>query len=185
MATVIGGMTMSLDGFVADEHGDSGALYQDLAALHGTDYLDAMIAETGAVVMGRRSFEMPDDPDSIADAYEFQVPLFIVTTHPPARHPRENDRLTFTFVTDGPESAVRRAKAAAGDRAVQIVGGARLGEQLLVAGLVDEIRVDVMPVFLGAGTRLFDDPRLAGVTLERIEVTEIGPRTSLRFRVLR
>ncbi|BFU43441.1 dihydrofolate reductase family protein [Krasilnikovia sp. MM14-A1004] len=185
MAKVIGGMTISLDGFVADEHGDSGGLYQDLAALHGTDYMDEMIAEAGAVVMGRHSFEMPEDPDTIADFYEFQVPLFVVTSHPPARHPRENDRLTFTFVTDGAESAVRQARAAAGDRAVQIVGGARLGTELLVAGLVDEVRVDVMPVFLGAGTRLFDDPRLAGVKLERTGLTEVGQRVSLRFRVLR
>jgi RibD C-terminal domain len=62
MAKVIAGMTISLDGFVADESG-SAQLYPDLEALHGTDCMNEMIAETGAVLMGRRAFEMADDPD--------------------------------------------------------------------------------------------------------------------------
>jgi dihydrofolate reductase len=185
MAYVIAGQTMSLDGYVADANGNAEPLYPDLAALQGTPYMNALIEETGAVIMGRRSFEMPDDPDSIADNYEFQVPIFVVTHHPPPVSPKENDRLTFTFVTTGVESAVEQATAAAGQKAVTVVGGVDVIRQLLHAGLVDELRVDVMPVLLGAGLRFLDDPSLADVDLETIGVETVGERTSLRYRVAR
>jgi dihydrofolate reductase len=147
--------------------------------------MNDMIDETGAVVMGRRSFEMPDDPDTIADNYEFQVPIFVVTNHPPETTPKENDRLTFTFVTEGVEPAVAQAKVAAGEKAVTVVGGVDVIRQLLHAGLVDELRVDVMPVLLGGGLRFLDDPSLAHLELEKIGVEQVGERTSLRFRVQR
>lgn len=182
---MIAGQTVSVDGFVADADGSAAALYPDLAGLQGSPYMNAMIEETGAVVMGRRSFEMAEDPDTLADSYEFQTPIFVVTSHPPAVTPKENDRLTFTFVTDGVESAVAQAKAAAGDKAVTVVGGVDVIRQLLDAGLVDELRVDVMPVLLGAGLRFLDDPTLVHVTLEKLGVDEVGVRTSLRFRVHR
>jgi dihydrofolate reductase len=152
MAKVIAGMTMSLDGFVEDESGSASRLYPDLAALQGTDYMNATIAETGAVLMGKRSFEM-GDPDSFVGNYEFQVPIFVVTHEPPEVAPKQDEHLTFTFVTDGVESAVAHARAAAGDRAVQVIGGVDVIGQLLDAGLVDELRVDVMPVLLGGSAR--------------------------------
>jgi dihydrofolate reductase len=183
MAYVIAGQTISLDGFVADQNGSAGPLYPDLAALQDSAYMNAMIEQTGAVVMGRRAFEMPDDPDSIADNYEFQVPIFVVTHHPPPVTPKENERLSFTFVTDGVESAVTQAMAAAGEKAVMVVGGVDVIRQLLHAGLVDELRVDVMPVLLGAGLRFLDDSSVAHVQLEKIGVEQVGARTSLRFRV--
>jgi dihydrofolate reductase len=74
MATVTAGMTMSLDGLIADRQGSASALYPDLADLQDTDYMNAAIDETGAVVMGRRTFEMAD-PDSYVGNYEFQVPI--------------------------------------------------------------------------------------------------------------
>ncbi len=148
---LLAGQTVSLDGYVADANGSAGPLYPDLAELQGSGYMNALIEETGAVVMGRRSFEMPGDPDSLADSYEFQVPIFVVTHHPPQVRPRENERLRFTFVTDGVERAVAGAAAAAGAKAVTVVGGMDVIRQLLHAGLVDELRVDVMPVLLGAG----------------------------------
>lgn len=181
MAKVIVGMTTSLDGFVADEQGDAGPLYPDLAALQGTDYMNAMIDATGAVLMGRRTFEM-GDPDSYVGNYEFQVPIFVVTHQPPPVPPKQDEHLTFTFVTDGIESAVAQATAAAGDKWVQVVGGVDLSRQLLLAGLADELHIDVMPVLLGTGRRFFDQG-LDGIQLEKIEVTEQGQRTGLRFRV--
>jgi dihydrofolate reductase len=147
--------------------------------------MKAMQAETGAVLMGRRTFEMAGDTDSYADTYELQVPLFVLTHRPPDRAPKRNDRLFFTFVTDGVEAAVTQATAAAGDKAVQVVGGADLNRQLLAAGLVDELRIDVMPVLLGGGRRLFDGLPPDAVRLEKIGVEEAGARTSLNFRVLR
>jgi dihydrofolate reductase len=104
MATVIAGVTISLDGFVADASGNSARLYTDLADLRGSPYMNALIEETGAVLMGRGSFEMAD-PDSYVGNYEFQVPIFVLTHHPPAVPPKQDDRLTLTFVSDGVDSA--------------------------------------------------------------------------------
>jgi dihydrofolate reductase len=183
---VIAGMTMSLDGFVADAEGNVDRLYADLADLQGTPYMTATIAETGAVLMGRKTFEM-GDPDSFVGTYEFQVPIFVLTHHPPRIPPKQDDRLTFTFVQDGVASAVAQAKAAAGDKAVQVVGGANVIQQLLQvqAGLVDELHIDVMPVFLGDGLRLFEHAALNRIDLETIGVETVGQRTGLRFRVVR
>lgn len=183
MTRVIAGMTMSLDGFVADREGGVGALYSDFATMQQSDALATAIAETGAVLMGRTTFDMAGDPDSYADTYEFQVPIIVVTHSPPPRHPRENDRLTFTFVTDGIEPALAIATEAAGDRAVTVVGGAEIIRELLRAGLVDELHIDVMPVFLGAGLRLFDDPELERVGLELVDFRRSGARASLEYRV--
>jgi len=156
MARVIAGMTVSLDGFVQDAEGSAAALYPDLEELRDSPYMKGMQDETGAVLMGRRTFDMAGDPDSYADSYELQVPIFVVTHTPPAVAPRRNERLSFTFVTHGVESGVAQAAEAAGERAVTVVGGVDLNRQLLAAGLGHELRVDVMPVLLGAGLRLFD-----------------------------
>jgi dihydrofolate reductase len=184
MAKVIAGMTTSLDGFVADARGSVGRLYPDLAALQGTAYMNAAIDETGAVLMGRRTFEM-GDPDSYVGNYEFQVPIFVLTHHPPATPPKQDERLSFTFVTDGLDSAIAQASAAAGDKAIQVVGGANVVQQLLGAGLVDELRIDLMPVVLGSGLRLLENIDPERLQLEKGGVREVGARTSLSFRVVR
>ncbi len=181
MAKVVIGMTVSLDGFVEDQTGSVARLYPDLADLRDTAYMQDLIKETGAVLMGRRAFEM-GDPDSYVGNYEFQVPIFVITHNPPPVPPGQDEHLTFTFVTDGVESAVRQAAAAAGDKAVQVIGGVDVTRQLLEAGLADELRVDVMPVLLGSGRRLFEDG-LEDVQLEKLGVQEVGPRTSLSFRI--
>jgi dihydrofolate reductase len=123
------------------------------------------------------------DPDSYVGNYEFQVPIFVLTHRLPSFAPKQDERLTFTFVTDGVESAVARAKAAALDKAVQVVGGVSIARQLFDAGLVDELHIDIMPVFLGTGLRSFESASLERVRLEKINVQEVGPRTSLRFRI--
>jgi len=171
-------MTMSIDDFVADETGSAACLYPDLAALQGTAYMNDPIEATGAVIMGKRAFEM-GDPDWYVGNYEFQVPIFVLTHQPPANPPKQDERLTFTFVTEGIESAVVRAEAAAGDKSVQVIGGASV-IQLLRAGLLDELHVHIMPLLIGGGLRLFDG---AVLELEKIGVEEIGPRISLRFHV--
>ena len=181
MAKVIVGMTLSLDGFVADAEGSVGRLYPDLEALRGTPYMDGLIDQTGAVLMGRRTFEM-GDPDSYVGNYEFQVPIFVVTHEPPPVAPKQDENLTFTFVTDGVESAVEQASAAAGDKAVQVVGGASLSQQILAAGRADELQIDLMPVVLGEGLPFFEQG--LDVRLEKLGVQEIGVRTSLTYRVI-
>jgi dihydrofolate reductase len=185
MARVIAGMTISLDGYVEDADGSADALYSDLAALGDSAYMKAIQAETGAVLMGRRTFAMAGDPDTYADTYELQVPIFVVTHEPPATPPKRNERLFFTFVTDGIEAAVARAAAAAADRAVTVVGGPDLIGQLLRARLVDELSIDVMPVLLGAGKRLFDQLPDGRIALEMLGVEQVRARTILRFGVPR
>ena len=183
MTQVLAGMTVSLDGFVEGPPGEHVSMSvnedRDLAAAQ----LAEAIEHTGAVLMGRRTFDMAEDPDLFAESYEFQVPIFVVTHRPPSPPPKENDSLTFTFVTDGVESAAAQALAAAGDRDVTVVGGPDLIRQLLVAGLVDVLEMDVVPVLLGSGTRFLDSPSLAGIPMDLEYVQEIGSRTTLRFRV--
>lgn len=184
MGKVIAGMTMSLDGFVADADGNVDRLYADLADLQGTTYMTDTIAETGAVIMGRKTFEM-GDPDSYVGAYEFQVPIFVLSHHPPEIPPKQDNRLTFTFVPDGVAPAVAKATAAAGDKAVQVVGGVSVIQQVLHAELVNELHIDIMPLFLGDGLRLFERAALDRIVLETIGVEPVGQRTGLRFRIVR
>ena len=184
-ARVVAGMTMSLDGYVADASGRTGELYADLADWRHTESGRASIEATGAVLMGRKTFEMAPDPDSYADVYEYQVPIFVVSDQAPRRRPRENANLSFTFVQDGVASALDQARAAAGLKRVTVVGGATLIQGLLRSALVDELEVDIMPILMGGGLRLFDN--LAGeVRLERVGFNA-GPhgRTQLRYEVRR
>lgn len=184
MSRVIAGQTVSLDGYFEAPDGSFSVLYSDFGELVDSAYMRASQAETGAVLMGRRTFDEAPDPDSYAVDYEYQVPLFVLTHRLPEREPARTENLSVTFVTDGLESAVAQATAAAGDRAVTVVGGGDLNRQLLAAGLTDELRVDIMPVLLNGGRRLFDGLP-PGVRLEKIGVEETAVRTSLRFRVLR
>lgn len=186
MSKVILGMTISLDGFINDRSGSVGALYPDLDTLRDTEPLRESIQNTGAVVMGRHSFDMAQDPDWFAGNYEYQVPIFVLTHKVPKKMPKQTGDLTFTFVTDGIESAIRQAKAAAGDKDVNIIGAASTAQQCLKAGLADELHVDVMPVLLGRGLRIFENLADERIQLERIKVMELpAGRTHLRYRIVR
>ncbi len=116
MARVIAGMTVSLDGFVQDAEGSAAALYPDLADLQDSPYTEAMQDETGAVLMGRRTFDMAGDPDGYADTYELQVPIFVLTHTPPAVAPKRNERLSVgtasASVTSSAAVSTRRPVAA-------------------------------------------------------------------------
>ncbi len=184
MAKVVAGMIMSLDGFVQDRAGSVAALYPDLAALDQTDLIQNEIKATGAVVMGRHAYDMAQGDFT---NYEFQVPILIVTHHVPERVAKgENERLKFTFITDGIASAIQQAKGIAGEKDVMVIGGANTIEQLLQAGLVDELAVGIMPLLLGGGLRLFENIGAKPIALERIETVEIpGGGIHLRLRVMK
>lgn len=184
MGKVIGGMNVSLDGFVNDRNGDVSRLYPDMDALLQTEILQELMQSVGAVVMGRRAFAM-GDPDAYDDGYEFQVPIFVLTHQPPAKHPRGNEKLTFTFVTDGVESAIAQAKAAAGARDVVVIGGASTIQQCLQAGLLDELQTGLVPVLLGDGLRLFADLDAAPIQLEQTRCSVSPLQTDLVFRVVK
>src|SRR4051812_18026835 len=173
MSRVIAGLTVSLDGFFQDADGKFAALYSDFGELMDSAYMKTSQAETGAVLMGRRTFDEAPDPDSYAVDYEYQVPIFVLTHRAPEREPARNENLFITYVTDGLESAVAQATAAAGDKAVTVVGGADVNRQLLAAGLADELRIDVMPILLGSGRRPFDGME-PGPRLQKIGVEDAG-----------
>jgi dihydrofolate reductase len=183
MGNVIIGTTMSLDGFMNDRNGDISRLYPDLEALRRTEMLQEEIRTTGAAVMGRRAYDMFGG--DVTD-YEYQVPIFVLTHHVPEKAPKgENERLTVTFVTEGIEQAIERAKAAAGDRHVMVVGGANTAQQCLRAGLVDEIHIGIVPVLFGEGLRFFEPRVDEQMKMERTRVFESPTRTDLLFRVVR
>ena len=184
MGKVMAGMTMSLDGFINDRNGSAESLSPDFEALLETPSFKEMTENTGAVIMGRHVYEMADPFMWINDDYEFQVPIFVLTHTPPTKFPKGNDKLTLTFVTDGVESAIAQAKEAAGDKMVQIIGGADTIQQCLNSGLCDELGIDVMPVLLGNGLRLFENIDTDNIQLERTKVEKTTPvRTSIIFKV--
>ena len=128
------------------------------------DLVRESIDRSGAVIMGRRMFSGGSGPwesDPNADAWwgdnpPFHVPVFILTHH--EREPVEKEGgTTFTFVTDGFESALEQALAAAGDKDVAIAGGAEVAQQALRAGVVEDVTLHLAPVLLGGGVTLFGE----------------------------
>ncbi|HEU5155574.1 MAG TPA: dihydrofolate reductase family protein [Streptosporangiaceae bacterium] len=112
----------------------------------------------------------------------YHAPVFVLTHYPRDPQPMDGGT-TFHFVTDGIESALRRAREAAGDGDVAIYGGATTINQYLAAGMVDELRLYIAPLTLGAGTRLFDG--VPGLKLEQVESRVAGPATRVIYRVRR
>ena len=185
MGQVIVGATMSLDGFINDRDGDITPLYADMDAMRDADVLKESIRTTGAVVMGRRAYDMAD-PIGF-DGYEYQVPIFVLTHRVPSvALTGENDRLRLRFVTDGIESAIRQAKEAAGDKDVTVVGGANTAQQVLRAGLADRIDIQLAPVLLGEGLPFFEQGSAKPVRLELLSAKQgawtMPGVTHLRYR---
>jgi dihydrofolate reductase len=180
---VIVGTTMSLDGFIADRNGDVSRLYPDLAELRNTEMLQESMRSTGAVVMGRHAYDMANGDFT---GYEYQVPIFVVTHEVPEEAAKgENERLKLIFVTDGVASAIEKAKAAAGDEDVTVVGGADTAQQCIRAGLFDELQIGIAPVLLGEGLRFFEHLGTVQLELERTRILESPTRTDIMFRVAR
>ncbi|MFE6916243.1 dihydrofolate reductase family protein [Streptomyces rubiginosohelvolus] len=115
------------------------------------------------------------------DSPPYHAPVFVLTHHPRDPQPMDGGT-TFYFVTDGIESALRRAREAAGDRDVSVHGGARTINQYLAAGLIDELRLHIAPFTLGAGTRLFDG--VPPLDLEQVETRTGDAVTHVTYRVL-
>jgi dihydrofolate reductase len=192
MAIVICDMSMSLDGYVTGPNdsrenpfGDgAGMLHDWFSSAASTDgdlaILQEMLDGRGAVVMGRKSFDKNEgDGGWGGGGPAGDIPCFVVTHNEPAtRYPP-----VFTFVTDGVVSAIEQAKQVAGDKVVGL-HGATVMQQALPLGLVDEIRVHVIPVLLGAGTPLFGTLP-APVTLERTRAVITPSATHIGFRVIR
>jgi dihydrofolate reductase len=190
MARVICDMSMSLDGYVTGpndsrEHpfGDGAEMLHDwifdAATNEDRAILQDMLDNVGAIVMGRRSFDKNEGDGGWGDSGPVgDIPCFVVTHHKPTRtYPP-----IYTFVTDGVASAIEQAKLAAGDKVVGL-HGATVMQQALPLGLVDEIRVHVIPVLLGGGTPLFSTLDSA-ISLERTQARVTPAATHLGFRVV-
>jgi dihydrofolate reductase len=188
---VIYDMSMSLDGFVtASDQTAEEPLGRGGERLHewamaddaSREPLERAVDRLGAFVAGRRTYDHsvpfwgPDGPTGTR-----RQQVFVFTHEAPAESPENG---VYTFVTDGLESALEQAKAAAGDKDVAIMGGPDVGTQYLAAGLVDEVGVHVVPVLFGCGTRMFGDLG-AHLELELIEAIDTPAATHLRYRVRR
>lgn len=185
MGKVILGLTVSLDGFAEDNNGSVGALYPDLDTLKETDYMNESILTTGAVVMSKKEFEGAEDPDLYAEGYEYQVPIFVFTDKVPDKHPKETDQITFTFITSGVEEAINQAKAAAGAKDVNIIGSALTTPLCLNTNLVDELQIDIIPIFLKSGYRPFESIENIDINLERIRILELpAGRTHISYKII-
>jgi dihydrofolate reductase len=151
---------------------------------------DQVITNVGAEIMGRGKFGPPergswgDDPwrGWWGEDPPFHKPVFVLTHH--EREPLTLTDTTFTFVTDGIESALERAREAAGDKDVFIGGGADVINQYLAAGLVDELELHVAPILLGGGAHLFDGVG-PEVKLEELRAIEAPGVVHLKYRVVR
>ncbi len=150
-----------------------------------------MMDGMGATIMGRNMFGPirgewvdADWTGWWGDEPPYHCPVFVLTHHP--REPIEMaGGTTFHFVTDGVESAYARAKSVAGDRDISIAGGASCARQAIAAGLVDEIDLQISPVILGSGERLFDGFAPGRPALELARVLEAPGVAHLRYRVVR
>jgi dihydrofolate reductase len=133
----------------------------------------------GAFVTGRRTFDIAN---GWGGRPPLGVPTFVVTHTVPQEWVYEGS--PFTFVTDGVESAVEQAKAVAGDKDVA-VGAASIAQQCIRAGLLDEVHINLVPVLLGGGVRLFEHLGTTHIELESPRVIEAPGVTHLTFRVLK
>jgi dihydrofolate reductase len=211
MSSLTSQITVSLDGFVAGPNqslenplGEGGERLHEWAistaswrAQHGheggernadSEVVDSLVAGVGAYIMGRKMFGGGDGPWDESwrgwwgEEPPYHAPVFVLTHH--EREPLVmQGGTTFTFVTDGIESALAQARAAASDGDVTIAGGATAIQQYLAAGLLDELYLHVVPILLGGGERLLEnvgDPRL-----EPVEVIASPVVTHIRYRVRR
>jgi dihydrofolate reductase len=205
MGKVVADITMSLDGFITGPDDRPGrGLGERGECLHNwvmggpwryddegrrfapadvdRNVLEQAMSSTGAGIIGRRMFDVtggwggnpPGGP---------QARYFVLTHSVPQEWADRNS--PFTFVTDGIDSALAQARAVAGDKDVGIGGGADVIQQYLAAGLVDELRLHVAPVLLGAGKRLFDKLGNQTIKLERTGVIESPYATHLFFTIRR
>ena len=205
-------ISVSLDGFVAgpnqsEEHplGEGGMeLHQwvfELAAWrkpHGREggevnassaVVEGTLENVGATIMGRNMFgggpgAWGEDPWGgwWGEDPPFHHPVFVLTHHERERLEKEGGN-SFTFVTDGIESALEQAKQAAGGKDVSLGGGAEVAQQYLAAGLIDEMLLHVVPVMLGSGTRLFENlGDAAAIDLEQVRVVDAPGVAHLLYR---
>jgi len=184
MGKVILDMSMSVDGFIAGPNDEDGGLHDYFFSPSGdtAQVVEEGIKMTGAIIMGRRSYDLGDQFDGFVST-PYKVPHFVLSHNVP-ENPAKGET-AFIFVADGIESALTQAKAAAGDRNVVIGGGANTAQQFISAGSIDELQIHLVPVVLGEGLRLFDHISGKPVKLEKTSGVDAPDVTHLTFRVVK
>jgi len=193
MAKIFADQSISLDGFSAGTNvgpdnamGDGGEglhewmFHQGGKTGHRGEALEDLFGSTGAVVVGRRTFDLGEKP--WGEDPVFHRPVFVVTQRPRATVTKQGGT-SYTFVTDGLEAAVAQARAVAGDRDVLVLGGATIIQQCLRAGLLSELRLHVVHRVLGAGTSLFGAVDPATAAFERTRLLDAESVSHFTFRV--
>lgn len=187
-------LAMSLDGFtsgpnVGEENpmGIGGESLHDWMfagkteeQLHAQE--EAMFTTVGALILGRRTVDLGIGPWGENPPYH--APCFVLTTRPHEPIVKQGGT-TFYFVTDGIESALAQAKAAAGGQNVQVHGGANAVRQYLRAGLIDEFRIHLAPILLGGGARLFEGVGPENAEVELVSTVAAPDVTHLTYRVVK
>ena len=198
MGSVGAGFSMSLDGFIAGPNDDMQRLFAwmfsgdtDVKVTMGDREMDLKVSEKaaerydeptkgiGAIVSGRRMFDVAR---AWGGKHPMDVPVFVVTHNIPQEWNKKE--YPFTFVTGGLESAIRQAKAVAGNRSIG-VGGGDIMRQCLKAGLLDDIGIDLVPVLLGQGIRLFEHLGIEPIELELVSNTPAKGVTHMLFHVVK
>ena len=196
MGKVTAQFTMSLDGFIAGPNDEVDKIFRwyfsgdtdfPVASANrvfkisraSAEFLREEWGRIGAIVTGRRDFDVSE---AWGGSSPLGVPIFIVTHAAPQEWVKEES--PFTFVTDGVKRAIEKAKQVAGEKNVG-VGGSKIVQQCLKADLLDELQIDLVPILLGEGIRLFDHLGPRPIELESTEVIEGAGVTHLRFQVVR
>jgi dihydrofolate reductase len=195
MGKVILAMSLSLDGFIAGPKDDTnpdrevGALdilhdwmFSGKTGHEAEEWESANLKHAGAFIMGRRVFDLGVGP--WGDNPTFHAPCFVLS-HKAQETILKQGGTSYTFITDGIESALEKARAAAGEKDIVLNGGANAAQQYLKAGLLDEIDLHLVHVLLGEGIPLFGNIGTEPIKLEKIRVIEAPGVTHLRFRLLR
>jgi dihydrofolate reductase len=196
MGSIGAGFSMSLDGFIAGPNDDVSRVFAwmfqgdtDVQVTIGEEDMDLKLSEEsaeqfegtgglGAIISGRRMFDVAG---AWGGKHPMNVPVVVLTHNVPQEWADREDS-PFTFVTDGLEAAIEQARLIAGDNNIG-VGGADITRQCLKMGLLDEIGIDLVPVLLGDGVRLFEEMGIEPVELEITDVTPAPGVTHLRYRV--
>ncbi len=192
MAQVYCHISMSLDGFVTGPNesvgnglGDGGERLHDWMFDAKTEadaqVFDEISVRTGAILMGKRMFDMGVEP--WGDPPPFERPVFVITHEERDPMPMKGGT-TYNFVTGGIEAGLEEAAGAAGERDVGIWGGAHVIREYLQAGLLDEVQIHVIPLILGGGVGLLEGLERQ-VELEKTRVIDTPRATHLQYRVLR
>ena len=187
MGKVLFGLSMSLDGFIADKNDDVSEVFAWMGGSgmeHFYEVVGDSLGETGAVIMGHRSFNQIDNENGWVMPDGTALPGPVIVLQSQAREPLKQGQTQYYFVTGGIESAIAKARELVGEKTIALHGASSV-QQALQAGLLDEIHLSIAHVLLGEGVRLFDHLGAKPIHLEHIRTLETPGATHMSFRVVK